>query len=354
MTKQLLFWSCRLEVINGQNIVTKRVLSNMMNNYQLKHLSYKSGAGGILSVFKCYIKLFFYLKSVDIFYIVVSRSAIGFLRDLPILVIARLIGKPFVCHAHGSDLPDLFLTPLIGRLALFLYQNATIVVPSCHLINDLKQFNLNKVFLLENFFNVGSKGKYIKKPGMILWNSNLIASKGLFEFLDFAKFCFEAKNSYRFVAIGKFIGDKTSTKKEVIRRLDEAIDNKWIEYRGIVSVEESINLSNQAEVVFLYSHYKSECQPIAVIQAMCQGCKLIIAPTSALKSTVGSYPCIYFNIEQSYDNLIGAISQVQIPTQEIVNSIERFSSRNFDLILNNIFYEATNQEIIQRDQSVQN
>ena len=150
----IIVWTADFSRTDGQSIVTNSVLTKFSNRI-LKAFVYRQGVWGILQCFFLYFQLYFLCARSNrfIIYVVVSRSLFGFLRDLPILLLASFSVR-LVCHCHGSDLTELLNNRVVGVIARFLYRKCTLIVPSGHLIEELRRFGLSKIAVIENFYCV--------------------------------------------------------------------------------------------------------------------------------------------------------------------------------------------------------
>ena len=67
----------------------------------------------------------------------------------------------------------------------------------------------------------------------------------------------------------------------------------WFIYKGQISRSEVIEALTECSVVTLPSFYASECQPLALIDAMVLGKYLLVSDTPAISATCFGYPGIY-------------------------------------------------------------
>ena len=133
------FWSSNLSKINGQNIVSKEVLSTLSSSTRLVKFFYNPGLGfHIISYFCKIIHLYkiVLIDRPDFIYLVCSRSIYGFVRDIPLLILSKL-GSRLIVHVHGSDFKNLFSKKWIKLLSKYLYENCEIIVPSLHLLKNI-------------------------------------------------------------------------------------------------------------------------------------------------------------------------------------------------------------------------
>lgn len=287
---QAVLWSHRYDVINGQAIVTQRVAERQPDIDWIKAVYSSSLLSVIRATVTAWKSLFG--GGVRVAYVVCSRSIGGFLRDLPILSVA-LLGRRVVAHTHGTDLVWLLTESRLRSIARVFYRRCEVIVPSSHLIGDLRS-RCREVHLCENFstgesYPALSSGN-TAKTFRILWNSNVIASKGYCELIEAVRLVRAEGHPLRLTVLGQVLGDHEKDQAEMRKFLDSFRSEDWIDIRGPVPPEEAERLVWECDLVPLPSRYNSECQPLALIQAMCAGRLVLITESAALRATVGDYP----------------------------------------------------------------
>jgi glycosyltransferase involved in cell wall biosynthesis len=285
------FWSASFDLTTGQALVTARVAKS---NYGIKWSMavYPPGVKGVLgfaraTLILCNAILFGRCRVV---YLVCSRSVLGFMRDIPALLPA-LFNIRVVVHVHGSDVSDLLSRRLIGVVAKFLYRRCEIIVPSLHLHKPLNERGCTNVYVIENFARMTfpTRPRNARETFQLLWNSNIMASKGIREFVEGALIARAAGVPLSLVVLGRPIADGEASRAEMEAYSETLLGLDWINVRGPVSPEMAERALIEADLVALPSRYPTECQPLAIVQAMCAGCKVIVADTPALRATMGSY-----------------------------------------------------------------
>ena len=345
-----LFWSAKSDLVTGQSIVSDHVLENIPDISWTDSRYANTGVTALFSVIFRY--LFVYIRLVvsrpDFHYLVCSRSLFGFLRDAPILVTSRL-GQPTLVHVHGSDITALFDRPVIGAIARFCYRHTTIIIPSQHLVEPLLERGLLQLSVIENF-----AAKPATKPSIqnledrslsVLWNSNIMASKGIRELAIGVEKAISLGANLNFTVIGKLIPDDEASLPELQRFVDDLASKPWVHFHGPVSHETALSLLDDADIVALPSQYSSECQPRAIIPAMCLGKAIIVTETPALRATIGDDTAIL--APRNGDELAMALQSLaldrfQTDRQNAAaqHAIQRFSIEKFEMSLLKVFRSA--------------
>ena len=354
MTK-IKIWTPRLSEVNGQNIVTSVAVETFGDDAEVTE--FRSGLvrsleSGILSVW-FFFNGVFGVRDEKI-YIVVSRSGFGFLRDIPCLMLG-LLGRRVFCHSHGSDIVSLFNRRILGRLARLLYRNVCLIVPSAHVVDDLKHHGLQNIRVCENFYptsnfdrfsflentNEGNRSAY-----KILWNSNILASKGFFEVCDAVVALRKRNYPVMMTVLGEATSDAEMSKYQVLQRLKRYSQADCIKYVGSVTNVEVEKEIIASDLVALPSTYASECQPLAIISAMVLNKMVMVTPTPALKETTRGYEKVAFvrrdpvSIGDKIESLLAEYRSTKIDKiTRNKRAAKRFSEKKFKSNIREIIYE---------------
>lgn len=343
----LALWSSDFSLITGQAMVTARAAA-LLRRKGSKEFTYR-GAG--LSMLWTWLRssagLWWttFFGRVDTLYMVCSRSNFGFLRDLPAYLI-RWLGVRVVVHVHGSDIVDLIQRRGIGWLAHKLLSKCELILPSHHLVGPLQRLGISQLHVCENFAVDPQPGTprggwsspvaTDRRALSVLWNSNIMASKGFFMVADAVAAMHNDGQPVTLVALGSAMADNLMSIEEVQQKLEALEQAPWFEYRGSVDRIASVRALGDSDVVCLPSTYSSECQPLAVIEAMCAGRRLLVARTPALLATVGEYPCETVSVidAKSVREALGQLA-AHPPTASILDAASakariRFSPTRFD------------------------
>lgn len=336
---KLAVWTTDLSDVTGQNIVTRRVIGIQGDNLGRV---YAYPSNGLLSIPRTLWQASRLMASLVFgrhggVYVVCSRSTIGFFRDVLPLLTSRL-GARVVVHVHGSDFPWLLKRPVVGALARWLYGTCEVIVPSSHLREPLAAFHFRRFSVCENFAE-GEVGdtRSVHEPDddslTVLWNSNIMASKGLIELVEGMKILRKEGAVIKLVLLGRPIGDAEKQESEMHSYVEGLRHLDWVEVRGVVPPGDLFRFIIESDVIALPSEYNSECQPLAVIQGMLAGKSLLVTNSAAMRATVGDYPAIFvekmpFSICEAIRPLVA--SRPPIARDAAMRARVRFSPERFD------------------------
>ena len=84
------------------------------------------------------------------------------------------------------------------------------------------------------------------------------------------------------------------------------------------------------DIVVLLSN--NECQPMAIIEAMCCGLKLIVTDIPGIRNTVGDYPVYYTKRDKYSFAKAFYLASIAPPVGDKFrkNAIKRFSAKRFE------------------------
>lgn len=306
-------WSADYDQITGQGLVTARVVrcqpTIRWHEYIYRGLGMRSVATWAAAAFRLWKDIAF--RRLDMVYLVCSRSNGGFLRDVPALLVART-GLRVVVHAHGSDIVDLLSDRWISPLARVLYRGCEIIVPSTHLVQPVKDITGVEPHLCENYF-ANSSGFIVSSLPReddsltVLWNSNVMASKGFFDMMEAVRRLRQTGRRVLVLSLGEVLGDDELSQAETARRFAEMQESDWFDYRGKVDQAVAIALTGEVDVVCLPS--RKESQGIAVIEGMCAGKAVVASDIPALRATLRGYPAHFVPV-RSVDAIVEALCEL--------------------------------------------
>lgn len=296
----------------------------------LKILEKKEEAITILNTQKFKIQLINYLFSVFVhpfkiifsnyttIYFIGSRSAIGFFRQLPFLIVVILKKVKIVNHLHGADFKDFITNSGIFKpLIYWVYSRITKnIILLDEMKDQFKDFPNVKLEVIPNAIGKDFENQKIKFPKnkRLLYLSNLMASKGIIEYLNAAKQLLRIDESIHIDIAGAFIGDCKKSKKEIksnFYKLYKPLKKSYpdrIHYYGIVHGQKKVELLKLSSIFILPTYYVTEAFPISIIEAMATGNAIITTSHNYLE---------YITSEKN-----GAIIPIK-DEAEIIRNVER-------------------------------
>ncbi len=278
----------------------------------------------------------------DLFYLTISQSIGGNLRDLLIMKLLRKQGKKCVIHLHGGYFRILYDTDmhsyqrkwnknainhLSGAIVLgdslktifegLVEKQKIFVIPNC--VDDEYLLSSNEIKEKEN-----GKAKEIR----ILYLSNFIRSKGYDIVLKMAKEYRESpgKKELHFDFAGQFYREEE--RLFFFNYIKENHLENTVTYHGIVTGESKKELMRDSTFFILPTNYPKEGQPISILEAMGNGMVILSTIHAGIPDLVSNIKngCILpysEDLHKKYLSYIDNISLVEI------NQIQK---RNYEAI----------------------
>lgn len=300
-------------------------------------------------------------SKLDLYYLTISQSRFGNIRDLIMIKLIQLKKKKIIIHLHGGGFRNILDSEfgdfqkrlnykilskvdagiVLGDSLRYIFEgiipeDKIYVVKNCvddeFVISD-EEFN-EKLTLLEN-----------KKQFKILYLSNFIEDKGYKEVLQLAKLVKEKNdNRFKFIFAGKFFNE--SDKNEFFEYIDNNNLNSIVSYRGIIGGNDKLNTLKESDFFILLTRYKNEGQPISIIEAAANGLKIISTNHAGIGDILANnymicvdknnieLQKILIDIDENYKNRSSFIDCI---IESRKNTLNNFSESNYLNELENIF-----------------
>jgi len=224
-------------------------------------------------------------SSYALIYFIGSRSKFGFLRQFPFLLISIILRKKIINHLHGADFYDFyqnstFLKPFVKLCYDRVNTSIVLLEPMKKEFVDFPQMKLE---VIPNAYEANFDFSKIifPKPKNILYLSNIMASKGILEFLDAAYILLKENSDLTISIAGDFIGDhlkKKSQIQKIFYLYYNPLKDKYkerINYFGVLSGRKKKELFLKNSIFILPTYYPTEAFPISIIEAMKTGNAII-------------------------------------------------------------------------------
>ncbi len=227
-------------------------------------------------------KLFFFLKMYvyicrvffsSVIYITPGQTFLGVIKYSPFIICSKLLGKKIVLHVHGNYIHQEYrgLSSLKKKIYHFILSLANKgIVLSPKLRNNLEPFlDESDIHVVFNFVeNSILEGRPVKKfhELRIIYLSNLMTEKGIFELLDALLILKKKGIAYRARIAGNI---PPNLKERVEVKLQAILDTT--EYLGVIKGAAKVRLLEWGNAFVLPTYYLTEGQPISILEAMATG-----------------------------------------------------------------------------------
>lgn len=223
--------------------------------------------------------VFVFHRKFSVVYLSCSRTFFGSLKDQLLLHLCKQYRLKVVNHLQGADFKTFYDTyPRLLRG--ILHRAYDHVDTSIVLMEGMKeQFqdfpHMNKI-VIPNFYSSEFKIEDTARKDQltVTYFSNLLASKGIFDFLDAAVLIHKKEPQMAFQVAGKFMSDHLMTSKEVQNRFHRFLKEHShvnIQFHQQIKPGERSNFLSRSSILVLPTYYSTEGLPLVITEAMRSG-----------------------------------------------------------------------------------
>lgn len=239
----------------------------------------------------------------DLYYLTLSQSRAGNLRDLIFLMFITLSHNRVIVHLHGGNYRQLVDSKLpvwqkklnymlLGRVSSGIVLGPSLTFNFQGMIPDSKIYVVkncvdDKYVLSDEEFIQKSNVQNLKPIKHIVFLSNFIREKGyryVLEMAKMAKIDSCSKTHFHFDFAGAFFSKKESDYFFNYIR-DNGLDN-IVTYHGVVEGERKKKLLANADAFVLLTSYPKEGQPISILEAQANGAVVIASDFSGIPDII--------------------------------------------------------------------
>lgn len=267
--------------------------------------------------------------SCKLWYVVPGQSKLGLARSIILIFMGVLLRKKVILHWHGYGALN-----QINYIRRFKFLFGADLVTNIFLTNDLaNKLSSNGVVLdnivvvrnystmecLENITDKSSLGEKL----IVLYVGSLMEDKGILTLLEVAR---ESRN-FRYIICGD---GSESIKAKVI----ESHVAGHVDYQGVVIGEQKSSVFRSADIFVLQSSYKTEGVPISILEALSQGCAIIVSDINGMRETL-EHDAVYVPSDREslvralkyFDHNRDYLKEVQ---QKAIERSKRYAREIFD------------------------
>ena len=237
----------------------------------------------------------------DLYYLTISQTKLGNIRDLVIIGILKILKKKCIIHLHGGYYRNLIendVSTVQKKLNYYLVGKLECAIVLSESLKKIFEGIIpqEKIYIVSNCVddeflvsqNTFEKKLFVegdKEVKHILWLSNFIRSKGYQTVLEMAKLeqgrvSNGGEKKYHFDFAGKFFSKEE--KEEFFSYIEDNKLEEFITYHGVVGGTQKKELLEKASVFILPTIYPNEGQPISILEAMGNGLFVITTNHAAI------------------------------------------------------------------------
>ena len=232
----------------------------------------KNPVGKIIRYFKILAKvivsLMFYNPGVV--YISITSKGLGFYKDFPVALLAKLFRKKLVLHYHNKGVSNYQHRLLDNWLYKIVFKNTKIILLSNSLYKDVSKYVLKEnVFICPNGIPVPNGSEVVLPKNTevprLLFLSNLIESKGVYILLAALKLLKDKKVQFHCNFVG---GEGDISVEQLGERIRNLSLDEHVTYLGKKYDEEKYDILKSSYCLIFPTFYSNECFPLVLLEAM--------------------------------------------------------------------------------------
>jgi glycosyltransferase involved in cell wall biosynthesis len=236
------------------------------------------GKGGITKLFR-YISILgktiskLILSRPELCYLAITAQGVGFYKDSFVALILRFFKVPMVYHFHNKGVRKRQDKKIDNLLYKLVFNNSDAILLSKYLYPDIsKYFPEDRVYFCPNGIPSAKRVRpqtiastNSDKPPTILFFSNLIESKGVFDLLVACKMLKSKGLSFKCT----YIGGTADIDEHAFRvKVNELGLEEHVDYAGRKIGDEKEESFLEADIFAFPTYYPNECFPLVLLEAM--------------------------------------------------------------------------------------
>ena len=284
--------------VTGQSLAFSRFVESIPANKKIvvnTNSETKTRIGKILFTIKTLLilSLRVLFNDYQLVYFTCSRSIPGSIKDILLINLASFKKKKIINHLHGSDFYDfLHNSPKWYRkILLKSYDKVNISIVLVEgMKSQFRDFKNMRIEVVPNFYDQELENEMVKKDKSkigLLYLSNIMVSKGIFELIDAFEHLTKKNDNIILNIAGEYLADDHMSIKQIKKKFEEKISqNNKIRYLGKIFGKDKIKLLQSSDI-FILPSYK-EAFPISIIEAMASGNAIVVTNERYISEVLSS------------------------------------------------------------------
>lgn len=288
-------------------------------------------------------------------YISPKRSLLGGATDFIYIYLHYVLcNGDRVAHIHGADFDDVsdkkfkrilfrvFFFPINRVLTLtqsMAHPYKHIAKKVCIVVNNFCTEEITPIEIQNKVNRFSSESRF-----QVLFLSNIIHSKGVENLIFAIDELLKSGESFHLHLAGRFVSDEYKSAKQMKNILSAHSQSVNITYHGIVSGDAKRQLLLRAHALALPTFYKSEAQPLAILEGLCAGCSIVTTRHNYNEEFLSDFSinfCRSNDILTLKSSLLSSKIQFAHAADEISSNYrkakDRFSVKRFVSTIDDIF-----------------
>ncbi|MBI3802946.1 MAG: glycosyltransferase family 4 protein [Nitrospirae bacterium] len=227
-----------------------------------------------------------------LFYIPISQTRIGFIRDSLFILPALMMRSRVIVHLHGANFESLadqggflwkrYLDFILRRVARFIVLGE-MLRPIFGRWAAPDRISVVPNGVIQEKAEMSERRLSAQRPFRILFLSTLCRQKGLFVLLDAIPLIVREEKDVGFEIAGPWASE--DVRREAERRLTENGMTDRVRFVGQITGEEKRRFLRSGDL-FIFPGVQQEGQPLTVLEAMSEGLPVVATDRGCLRETV--------------------------------------------------------------------
>lgn len=267
---------------------------NLSTSKNLQEIG-KVGISKLTDYFKLLVHIYRTVKKekTDLCYVTPSMRKLGFYKDSLIIIMLKMMNVKIVAHYHNKGLSKWVDNPMDNLFCRLFFKKLKVILLADTLYPDIQKYVERKnVFICPNGISKiqDVKGKKEKTLPHILFLSNMMKDKGVWDLVNACKIIKENGVSFHCDFVGKWSDiDETSFNEKI---KEDNLSSNITAHGAKYGNDKNIFFEN-CDIFVFPTFYFNECFPLVLLEAMQQGIPCI-------STNEGGIPDIIENEETGY------------------------------------------------------
>lgn len=220
-------------------------------------------------------------------YFTIAPSGGAFYRDTLFVFVLKLFGQKIIFHLHGLGIKGATNKSAINRILYnFVFKNSNVVCISKLQLKDVEHLQIKEFFVVPNGLRVDADSEITPPNSLknqILFLSNYVRTKGIFEFIDAIKELSLRRSDFT----ARMVGANVDVSSDEIKQyVDQHGLNDKISVEGPAYKEEKIKAFRDCYFFVFPTYYPFELFPGVIQEAMQCGKPVISTYHGAISDIV--------------------------------------------------------------------
>lgn len=289
----------------------------------------------------------------DLVYVTPNSCGVAFYKDFIVVMLLKIMDQNIVIHYHNKGVSTRQNRLFDNILYRIFFKKVKVIQLASSLYNDVKKYvNKKDVYVCPNGIPVvGTSIKNVRRMNceiQILFLSNMIASKGVWEVVEACKILKDSGVQFKCHFIGKW-GD--ITEQEFYNKIIEEDLSAFVFAHGPRYGRDKIECFQKSDIFVFPTYYSNECFPIVLLEAMQQKLPCISTDEGGIPDIVEDGKTGYIvenkNAKQLAEKIIYLINHPNLCKEMGENGYKKYMSNYtlpiFETRLKNILSECCHE-----------